>query len=103
MKDLTSQNHVHIEFEDCRRLWVTVLVAALESYRKAIDREEAKSNFRPGPTSARSRALRWARSRDCKIVMHLAGFEDRGIEPLIRWLDGEGPAPRWVMPERTRA
>lgn len=103
MKDLASQTHDHIEFEDCRRLWITVLVTALELYRKEIEKEEGEPRFRPSETCARARALRYVRSRDCAIVMHLAGFEDRGIEPLIAWLDGNGPAPRWVMPERTRA
>lgn len=96
-------DHAHIEFEDCRRLWITVLVNALELYRKQIEKEEAERGFVPSETCARARAKRYVHSRDCKIVMHLAGFEDRSVDHLDRWLDGEGPAPRWVMPERTRA
>lgn len=96
MRDIVS--HDHIEFADCRRLWITILVTALEHYRKQIEKEEARRNFRPGPTSARSIAHRYVRSRDCKIVTHLAGFE-YNADRMVRFLDGEGPAVRWARKE----
>ena len=95
MKYLTAQNHDHVEFEDCRRLWLTVLASALEQHRKEIEKEEGERGLKPSETCARARALHYVRSRDCRIVTHLAGFE-YNADRMIRFLDGEGPAVRWA-------
>lgn len=95
MKDLIAQTLDHIDFENCRNLWIAVIANALEQYRKEIEKEEGKRGFKPSETCARTRAMRYVRSRDCKIVMHLAGF-DYNADRMIRFLNGEGPAVRWV-------
>lgn len=92
MKDPVS--HDHIEFEACRRLWITVLLSALHHHRKDIEKEAQKYGRKPAQSRARERAVNYVRSRDCQIVALRAGFELK-VEQVIRWLDGEGPAPRW--------
>lgn len=91
-------SHDHVEFEDCRRLWIAVLVNALEQHRKEIEKEARERGYRPVQSKARALAVRYVKSRDCKIVTHLAGFE-YNADRMIRFLNGEGPAVRWVRKE----
>ena len=91
-------SHDHVEFEDCRRLWIAVLVNALEQHRKEIEKEARERGYKPVQSKVRARALRYVKSRDCKIVTHLAGFE-YNADRMIRFLNGEGPAPLWARKE----